>query len=343
MEIVLILLVAAVLIATLRGVGKYKFRSSPIKKDELPTVSLLIPARNETHTVTRSLITALGIDYPKLEIIVLDDESQDNTSEKIRSFAQDGIRFIAGEPLPEGWIGKNWACHQLAEAASGEYLIFCDMDVHLSSKSITKLIRRMQADNLAGCSVMPKLILQQRIASALIPILPWLTLLIVRLPSISPAYGGLLLFRNDDYRRTGGFKAFAGSLLPEFQIAHLLSKRQKFCFFLDSTDLNISLYKKVSSLNDARERYLSNLYSTSLIMGSLHLLLCVLPILLLLFNWWAYAVLVLAYAVAARLYTNYWLWSALLLPVVCLAEFIMLLVSVFSRMRGYNVWKNRKV
>ena len=69
---------------------------------DVPSVSVCIPARNETHAMAECLERVLASDYPKLEILVFDDNSADDTSTIIRSFAQEGVRFVAGTELPEG-------------------------------------------------------------------------------------------------------------------------------------------------------------------------------------------------------------------------------------------------
>src|SRR5690606_8106890 len=77
--------------------------------DDMPSVSVCIPARNEAHAMTDCLEHVLRSNYPKIEVIVLDDLSGDKTSSLIKAFAHDGVRFVEGEPLPDGWLGKNHA------------------------------------------------------------------------------------------------------------------------------------------------------------------------------------------------------------------------------------------
>ena len=72
-----------------------------IESQDLPTVSVCISARNETHAMTQCLERIVASDYPKLEVIVLDDGSRDNTSLLIKSFAHAGVRFIEGSSLPD--------------------------------------------------------------------------------------------------------------------------------------------------------------------------------------------------------------------------------------------------
>ncbi len=87
---------------------------------ELPTVTVAIPARNETDDLASCIRTILANDYPKLEILVYDDCSYDRTAEIIRDFAHDGVRFISGLPPEDRWLAKNKAYDTLYDNASGE-------------------------------------------------------------------------------------------------------------------------------------------------------------------------------------------------------------------------------
>ena len=84
-----------------------------VESTALPSVTVCIPARNEDHALTDCLHKVLASDYEKLEIIVVDDNSVDNTSVLIKSFAHAGVRFVAGSELPEGWLGKNHSLQML--------------------------------------------------------------------------------------------------------------------------------------------------------------------------------------------------------------------------------------
>ena len=106
--------------------------------DAGPLVSVLVPARNEAATI-RACLEALGAQQHRaIEVIVLDDRSDDGTADVVRAVAEADprVRLIAGAELPEGWTGKNWACHQLALQARGEVLCFVDADTVLAPATI---------------------------------------------------------------------------------------------------------------------------------------------------------------------------------------------------------------
>ena len=95
-----------------------------------PRFSVLVPARNEESNIGNCVQGLLAQDYPDFQIVVLDDNSTDRTWEILQSYASKDsrLKLIKGKPLPDDWLGKHWACHQLADQADGEYLLFVDAD-----------------------------------------------------------------------------------------------------------------------------------------------------------------------------------------------------------------------
>ena len=98
---------------------------------ERPFVSVIVPARKEAPNIEKCLLSLTASTYPAFEVIVVDDRSDDDTAERAAS-VPDGnarsLRVIDGAELPDGWVGKPWACHQGAAAAEGELLLFTDAD-----------------------------------------------------------------------------------------------------------------------------------------------------------------------------------------------------------------------
>lgn len=130
--------------------------AAALSDQELPTITVAIPARNETDDLRLCLESLLRSDYPKLEVLVLDDCSQDKrTSEIIRSFAQRGVRFIKGETPQETWLAKNQAYDRLAKAASGEYILFCGVDVRFGSESLHQITATLLAKKKRMLCVLP--------------------------------------------------------------------------------------------------------------------------------------------------------------------------------------------
>jgi chlorobactene glucosyltransferase len=104
-----------------------------------PLISICIPARNEENNIRRCVESALGQDYPNIEVIVLDDRSTDLTPTQLREVASRDSRLlpINGTDLPAGWAGKPHALYQASAAARGEWLCFVDADTFLAPQAIS--------------------------------------------------------------------------------------------------------------------------------------------------------------------------------------------------------------
>ncbi len=116
-----------------------------------PLVSIIIPARNEAHNIARCVTSILATSYPRVELIVVDDNSTDGTNDAALRAARGDprARVVANRPLPEGWFGKQWACTTGADAASGEILLFTDADTHHAPDLVTRSVNaiyRTRAD-----------------------------------------------------------------------------------------------------------------------------------------------------------------------------------------------------
>ena len=181
-----------------------------------PAVSLLVPARNESENLFVTLPALLALDYTPLEIIVLDDCSEDDTAamvEAAAALAPGRLRLMHGAPLPAGWLGKTWACQQLADAAAGELLVFCDADVAPRPDAVTRTVALLETTGAAAATAIPRQRLRGWWADAVIPLvvqLPVLALLPIRLvqrttsPSLSMANGQWLALEETTYRAIGG-------------------------------------------------------------------------------------------------------------------------------------------
>lgn len=125
--------------------------------NELPSITVAIPARNETVDLQKCLDSLLMSDYPKLEILVLDDSSQNKrTPEIIKGYAHSGVRFLAGKLPPDRWLPKNFAYDQLVEASSGELLLFCGVDVRFDRFTITEMVNLYLDKNVDMLGLMPE-------------------------------------------------------------------------------------------------------------------------------------------------------------------------------------------
>lgn len=181
-----------------------------------PRVSILVPARNEARSIERCVRSLLAQDYPAFEVIVLDDNSEDDTPIILDRLAalDPGLRTLRGAPLPGGWVGKTWACHQMVSAADGasEYLLFTDADTEHAPDALARAVAAAERDRLDLLSLMP---VQRVVTLAERATVPLLSLVILGyLPltaaehlhpeSLAAANGQFMLFHRDTYHRLGG-------------------------------------------------------------------------------------------------------------------------------------------
>lgn len=174
-------------------------------------VSVLIPARNEAHTLPKLLSDLQNVNYPNLEIIVCNDNSTDETLDVLKKFGDcmPNLGFFTNDELPSGWVGKNYACHKLALSAKGDYLLFLDADVRIMPDSIGQAINYLHKRKLGLLSIFPQQVMESRGEWATVPIMNWillsfLPLLAVQMrwfSSLAAGNGQFMLFDAGIYRQ----------------------------------------------------------------------------------------------------------------------------------------------
>ena len=118
---------------------------SPKLSMHAPAVSIIIPARNEAHNIAECVLSVLESTYPQIEVIVVNDHSMDATKRIAGDIAATDarVRIIDNPDLPSGWFGKQWACQNGADAATGDILIFVDADTRLAPDLVTRSVNGM--------------------------------------------------------------------------------------------------------------------------------------------------------------------------------------------------------
>jgi len=363
-------LLCAVLVAIMIGIAQlfwaakhYKITVDPPhrKLKDLPTVSVCIPARNEDHVLEDCLVSVLASNYPKLEVIVLDDCSQDKTSDTIRSFAHDGVRFIKGDAPANGWLGKNQAMQTLAEHASGDYILFLDVDTRLNVTSIAQLVDYTLDNSMDMLSVLP----QNRLgvqAGGVFGTLHnfWQVVLPLTRRRIAVA-GQAWLINADRLRELGGFKSVAHKIIPEGSFARRLFARGTYRFIAGNEALGVTTAKRWNSELESAVRVLYPTYkrqpllalaAVAAIAALLLAPLLVSGYLLFAQQWngllaFATTVSVLLLAVfafvARRTHPRVWFVRTLVLPVLVVQELLLILASMLQYEFGEVNWKGRNV
>lgn len=133
--------------------------SVPVEDDHpFPVVSIVIPARNEERNLEQALESVLALDYPDLEIIVVNDRSTDGTEAILEKMAEQDPRLtvVTNTDLPAGWIGKPYALHKGAQHARGEFILFTDADIVFHPCALRKAMAHVQAHQFDHVTLIPE-------------------------------------------------------------------------------------------------------------------------------------------------------------------------------------------
>jgi chlorobactene glucosyltransferase len=207
-----------------------------IESLDLPSLTIAIPARNETNDLYECLDSLLLSDYPKLEILVLDDCSQTkHTPEIIRRYAQAGVRFIEGKVPPDSWSAKNFAYEQLSEQASSELILFCGVDVRFNQDTLRLMVEVLIAKKKKMISFMPVNTAANMNPIQKLAVQPWRYYWELALPRKflhrPPVLSTCWIVYSEELRAMGGFKAVSRNILPERYFAkQIIIKGENYSF-----------------------------------------------------------------------------------------------------------------
>ena len=208
---------------------------------DLPTLTVAIPARNETPELEACLQSIIASDYPKLEVVVLDDCSQDRTPEIIRNFAQAGVRFIVGREPHAHWLAKNQAYQQLYEESSGDLILYCGVDVRFEPQSLRTLITTMLEKKKSMMCVIPQNVVPAGAQQTSLLVQPMRYLWELSLPRKlfrrPPILSTCWVVRRDLLAEAGNFAAVSASVAPESYFARASSRRDGYSFVRSDSEL----------------------------------------------------------------------------------------------------------
>nr|WP_275422747.1 glycosyltransferase family 2 protein [Paenibacillus mucilaginosus] len=212
----------------------------------LPHVSILVPARDEEHNIVRCLESLLRQEYPSFEVICLDDGSKDRTPQLLAELQlrYPKLRVLEGADLPEGWVGKCFACHRLSEAADGRWLLFTDADTVHDPDMLAAHLRTALAREAGLLTGFPRVISRHALGWLTLPMLFFVIALHLPLrrvegardPRFTAAHGAFMLYRRDVYDRIGGHAAFRGALVEDMEMARAVKAAGEALVLCDITE-----------------------------------------------------------------------------------------------------------
>lgn len=241
-----------------------KFR----RTDKKPKVSVLVPARNEERTIEKCIDSLINQSYDNLEIIVLNDNSVDKTVEILNKLKSEKLKVIEGKLLPEDWLGKSWACHQLSEMASGDFLLFTDADTEYKPETISCAVNAMVKENADLITAVHhnqvKTIGEKITVSfpvyCIFTILPLaIAYLLSRVEAFASGNGKFMMFKKEFYQKIGGHQAIRENIVEDVALARLTKKNGGKWRILDATNLISS--RMYCNFTEALEGFTKNYFA----------------------------------------------------------------------------------
>ena len=238
--------------STFRNIAASKppHRREAYADSSLPSLTVALPARNETDDLQACLQSLVTSDYPKLEIVVLDDCSQNKrTPEIIRDFAHNGVTFIAGAVPPEHWLAKNYAYQQLADTANGELLLFCGVDTRFQVHSLRAMVETLLETKTTMLSFIPRNVVPKSTNWPSIFVQPARYAWELALPRTSKRPGVLStcwLITAEALHAAGSFKAVSRGHSPESYFARFAGQEHGYRFLQADSQLGLDSLKSLA-------------------------------------------------------------------------------------------------
>lgn len=361
--LILLLVVAFTSLILRLLVAAYNYYSAPILKqgfsNKSDLVSILIPARDEENNIEiliQSILRQKGVTF---EVIILDDHSTDGTKAIAEYYASlhSEIKVISGRALPDGWTGKNFACHQLAQAASGRYLVFLDADVSIHPELISSAVKQMEDKNLSLLSLFCKQETRTFGEKVTVPLMNYLllTLLPIRLieghsdPIFSAACGQFMMFSAENYHRFQWHRMARGRITEDLAIMKLLKQaNEKGQGLLSGNLMTCRMY---NGFNDAVNGFSKNFitpFNDSIPLFLLFLLAILIGPILIISTLNLYmAIALLAIVGLTRFYIGQLsgerIWEILLHPIQMLIFVYIGIIAIHKRCTKSVDWKGRTI
>lgn len=221
---------------TLRGIYRQQ-PLSPASLDEesdAPFVSILVPARNEEHRIlARAVRSMLDQDYPRYEVIVVDDRSIDATKSILNELAANDPRLLVidGADLPAGWLGKPHAMGQALSFARGSWVLATDADVTFAREALSTAIAHVLTGDYDAVTLIPYIECLSFWERVFMPTFGWFMLVARPIDRVNDprrreaiGIGGFFLIRRTALERIGGYAAVRTEVAEDLRTAELLKE-----------------------------------------------------------------------------------------------------------------------
>lgn len=186
----------------------------PKHLDDPPSVSIIIPARNEEKNIKQALTSVLAMNYPNYEVMVINDRSTDSTGKILEdiSGSDTKLKVVHIDTLPSGWLGKNYALDYGANQSSSDYILFSDADVVFAPDTLSRVMPYVSEKNIDHLSMAPSHMFKKVLLTSVVMIFEFLFMMRFKPWKVSNpksrffiGIGSFNMIRYDAYKKTGGF------------------------------------------------------------------------------------------------------------------------------------------
>ncbi len=290
-----------------------------------PAISVIIPARNEEQNLKLILGDLKKQVLSPLEIIVVDDMSEDQTATVAMEF---GVRLIFVHQKPEGWTGKTWACQFGADAAAGKLLLFLDADVRLGENGLRRLVSTYIAEP-GTISVQPRHHTERAYEQfSMLFNLVQIAANGTALPSQSSQglYGPLILISQEDYRTLGGHQTVKDSIVEDMSLGQRLRQLGlPYHIYIGDQDISFRMY--AGGFRSLLEGWIKNMAS-----GATRTK----PIVFVMMFLWIASLISVSYHLILALLGSQLIW--IILYTACYAIWVTILFALTKQIGQFSKW-----
>lgn len=305
----------------------------------LPSVAVIVPARNEADVIGSSIESLLRQTYPSsIQVFLVDDDSSDETTQvatraAIEHESANRLTLVKAMPLPPGWKGKLWALQQGLEKAAQskpDYFLLTDADIVHSPQNLIYLVTRAEEENFDLVSLMVKLQCKTWAEQALIPSFVFFFFMLYPPAWVArtdrrtaAAAGGCILIRRAALERVGGIASIRNQLIDDCALAREVKKGGRIWLGITHETYSARGYGSWSGIERmiARSAFTQLRHSTLVLMGTIVAMVITYlapPLLLFAGKWAAIAgavawiLMMISFVPTLRFYGRSWLWAPLL-------------------------------
>ncbi len=323
------------------------------------TLAICIPARNEAHNLPLLLEDLAQQSLLPQQIIIVDDHSEDETSEIVQAWSARWpvVQLVKGASLPEGWLGKHWACWQASNLVKADRVLFLDADLRLHPEAIKAAMAYAGQHQLALLSLFPTQMMQTKGEQLTVPLVHRILLELLPLSvanrtqweSMSAGNGQFMLFSTADYRKLGGHESVKQERAEDIALVRLFREnRLKTHTLLGNKLVNCRMY---ASYHQAQQGFAKNIRAMMLNSDVFQLIYWALG--LLAYTWLGFEnpllMLIplglswLTHACSAKAAKEPQPWNPLRQGLITLNFFWLSLYAVYTRFTGTTQWKGRRL